>query len=358
VGRRGRRGPHSLTSWSRAVLLAAALSLAISGARGAEPAAAAAPELRIDGRTQGTTYRIRGFPRTALGARERHDLEDRVEARLARIDALMSSWREDSEIERFNGVGAGVSFTLSPENASLLARSHELWSMTEGAFDPTIGRSVRLWGFGGAPRRHDLPSAEEVETARLAGGFRNLVLDGRRGRKLQNGLRVDLSGIAQGYSVDEVFALLRDAGLRSLLVEIGGEVRAGEPPPGEKAWRVGIDTPAGGDALGPTLALVDVSVSTSGDYESALEVGGVRYSHILDPRTGRPATSGVASVTVVAPDCATADALATALSVLGADGALRLVEAHAELSYRLLLRNPGGSAFTERTSRGFTRWLW
>ncbi len=348
-----------MSSGPRPILLAATLALALPGARGGEPKdPPGANELRIDGRTQGTTYRVRGFAPKPLGAKERRDLEDRVEARLARIDALMSSWREDSEIERFNALGAGVGFELSEENAGLLARSHELWSLTEGAFDPTIGASVRLWGFGGAPRRHDLPTSADIESARLDGGFARLALDGRRARKLRDGLRVDLSGIAQGYSVDQVFELLQKAGLRSLLVEIGGEVRAGEPPPGEKAWRVAIDTPAGGDALGPVLGLVGASVSTSGDYESGFEVGGVRYSHILDPRTGRPATSGVASATVVAPDCATADALATALVVQGADEALRLIEAHPELSCRLLVREPAGGGFEERTSGRFARWRW
>jgi thiamine biosynthesis lipoprotein len=337
-----------------AALLAAALSAAAT-----RPAGLATPgELRLDGRTQGTTYRVRGFAPGPISAERAQELADRVEALLARIDTLMSSWREDSEVERFNRLPAGAPFTFSPENAALLARSRDIWTLTRGAFDPTVGSSVRLWGFGGAPKRHDVPDPAEVRAAREEGGFENLVLDGPTARKRRDGLRVDLSGIAQGYTVDQVFALLTAEGFRSLLVEVGGEVRAGAPPPGEKAWCVAIDSPAGG-SLGPVLALEDASVSTSGDYESGFVVDGVRYSHILDPRDGRPVRSGVASATVVAPDCATADALATALVVLGPREALALVESRSELACRLLVRPAdGGPGLTERTSSRFPLRLW
>jgi FAD:protein FMN transferase len=338
-------------------VLAAALPIAVANAPARESARpAATAQLRIDGRTQGTTYRIRGFASHTLAPGERELLAQRVEALLARIDSLMSSWREDSEVERFNRLPAGASFTFAPENATLLARAREIWRTTRGAFDPTIGSSVRLWGFGGARRRSDLPDAADVAAAQAQGGFANLELDGRSARKRRDGLRIDLGGIAQGYTVDQVFGLLRHAGFRSLLVEVGGEVRAGAPPPGERGWRVAVDSP-GGEALGPALALVDASVSTSGDYESAFEVDGIRYSHILDPRDGRPARTSVASATVIAPDCATADALATALVVLGPDDALSLIESRPELSCRLLLRD-GAGGFQERASDRFRRALW
>ena len=309
----------------------------------------------MDGRAQGTTYRVRGFTARVLSSDARQDLEDRVEGLLRRIDELMSSWRQDSEIERFNRLGAGIPFPLSPENADLLLRSREIWRLTDGAFDPTIGRSIRLWGFGGAPKRSDLPSGSDVEAARAEGGFQTVELDGRVLLKLRDGVCVDLNGIAQGYTVDRVFELLQGAGFDSLLVEVGGEVRAGAAPPGERAWRVGLESPVG-ESLGPTLALVGISVSTSGDYRSGFEVDGVRYSHILDPRVGRPVTTGVAEATVVARDCATADAMATALVVLGPEKALALVDRGAATACRLLVRE--GASFRERATTGFARWLW
>lgn len=339
----------------RAALLAGAVASAVTlRAMGVTPSPRL-DELRMDGRAQGTTYRVRGFTARALSSAARQDLEDQVEGLLHRIDALMSSWRQDSEIERFNRLAAGVPFALSAENADLLARSRAIWRMTDGAFDPTIGRAIRLWGFGGAPPRHDVPADAEVEAALADCGFRNVDLDGRVVRKRRDGVCIDLSGIAQGYTVDRVFDLLRGAGFDSLLVEIGGEVRAGAPPPGEKAWRVGIESPDEAP-VGPTMALVETSVSTSGDYRSGFEAGGVRFSHILDPRAGRPVGTGVASATVVAPDCATADALATAVIVLGPEKAMALVEGRRGLACRLLVRD--GHAFRERATAGFARWLW
>jgi thiamine biosynthesis lipoprotein len=138
-------------------------------------------------------------------------------------------------------------------------------------------------------------------------------------------------------------------------VEVGGEVRAGAPPPGEKAWRVGVESPDPA-SVGPTLALAEISVSTSGDYRSGFEVDGVRFSHILDPRVGRPVRTGVAVATIVARDCATADALATAAIVLGPEKALALIDRGGAAACRLLVRE--GDAFRERVSAGFSRWLW
>jgi FAD:protein FMN transferase len=340
----------------RAALGAALLAAAIASPETADPPPSPSlAELRMDGRTQGTTYRVRGFTAKPLSPAVRQDLEDRVEGVLRRIDELMSSWRQDSEIEGFNRLAAGVPFTLSAENAGLLARSREIWGLTDGAFDPTIGRSIRLWGFGGAPRRHDLPGDADVAAALADGGFGNVDLQGRTIRKLRDGVCIDLNGIAQGYSVDRVFELLRRAGFDSLLVEIGGEVRAGAPPPGERAWRVGVESPDEGP-VGPTMALVETSVSTSGDYRNSFEADGVRYSHILDPRIGRPVQTGVASATVVARDCATADALATAVIVLGPEKALALIEGQGAAACRLLVRE--GDAYRERVSAGFSRWLW
>jgi thiamine biosynthesis lipoprotein len=166
----------------RAAPLAALLTAAIATAgwtRAADLAPSPGPaELRMDGRAQGTTYRVRGFTARPLPAAARQALEDRVEGLLGRIDELMSSWRQDSEIERFNRLRAGIPFRLSVENAELLTRSREVWKLTDGAFDPTIGRAVRLWGFGGAPKRHDLPADAEVEAALADGGFQNVEIAG------------------------------------------------------------------------------------------------------------------------------------------------------------------------------------
>ncbi len=271
------------------------------------------------------------------------------------MDRLLSTWRDDSEIERFNASPAGVAFPLSPETADLLERSREIWSLTDGAFDPAIGAAVRLWGFGGAPHRTTLPSAYEVEAALGDGGMGHLSLAKGTVAKDRPGVRVDLNGIAQGYTVDRVFALLRSAGYARALVEIGGEVRVGEPPPGETAWRIGIDSPDSSVAgsLLSTLALVHAAVSTSGTYNSAFEVDGVEYSHILDPRDGRPIRNGMVLATVVAPDATTTDGLDTALMVLGPERSLALVAKLPGVDCFLLARRNG--ALVEFRSPGWGR---
>ena len=316
---------------------------------------AAADELRIEGRAQGTTYHLRAIGGGKGNALRTDAVRGRVEAELHRIDELMSAWRADSEIERFNRSAASVPFLLSRENAEIFERSERIWRLTGGAFDPAIGGTIRLWGFGGAARRSDVPSDEEIAASLREGGFANVVRKGRSVVKRARGLCIDLSGIAQGFAVDRLFDLLRREGYRSVLVEIGGEVRTGTPPPGETAWRIGIEEPGGDEgALHATLAVHDAAVSTSGDYRSGFNVGGTRYSHVLDPHDGRPIRTGVASATVVAPDSATADALATALMVLGPERALGVVDKLAHVDCLLLVRGENG--LREVRSPGMSRW--
>jgi len=311
--------------------------------------------LRIDGRTQGTTYRLRAFADAPASEARTAEIKARVEGELRLIDELMSSWREDIETERFNRSPADVPFLLSTETTDVLDLADRIWRITAGAFDPAIGRVIRLWGFGGAPRRRDVPSENEIAAALRESGWAHVVRDGRSLVKRRSGLCIDLSGIAPGYAVDRLFELLQHEGYRSVLVEIGGEVRAGAPPPGEPSWRVGIEEPDGSGSLRATLAVRNAAVSTSGDYRAGFEVDGLRYSHILDPHDGGPIRTGLASATVVAPDSATADALATALMVLGAEKAMALVERLPDVDCLLIFRRDG--RLEEVRSRGMSRWV-
>jgi FAD:protein FMN transferase len=283
-------------------------------------------ELRLAGRAQGTTYRVHAY-RPAPGSPPVDAVESQVTEELDHIDRLMSSWRDDSEIERFNATPAGTPFVLSPENAELMATSREVWQLTNGAFDPALGAVIRLWGFGGAAKRTTVPPAAEIEAARRDSGFDHVTLTGRTLSKDRAGVRIDLNGIAQGYTVDRVFGLLAAAGYSRALVEIGGEIRVGDPPPGAEGWQVGVDSPdASGDgSLATTLSLTHAAVSTSGTYRGAFIADGVEYSHILDPRNGRPIRNGMVMATVVAPDATTTDGLDTALMVLGPEKSLALV---------------------------------
>lgn len=316
--------------------------------------ASPAAEVRLSGRTMGTSYSIQAHPLDPAGT----GLRERVEAELARIDALMSSWRQDSEVSRFNGWPSAEPFEISPEMMAVLERSREVWKLTGGAFDPAIGRLVRIWGLGPWPSSGS-PSPEQIQEALAASGFEQLLLDGGRLRKKVPQLWIDVGGIAPGYAVDRVFEAIREEGYGPVLVEIGGEVRVGSPPPGREKWKIGVEQPHydGSRSLYATLELANVAVSTSGDYRKWIVSEGKRLSHILDPRTGRPADSGVVSATVVAPECATADALATALVVLGPEKGIRLVDSLSGVECLLLVE--GEKGLEERRSRGmdtyFTR---
>lgn len=243
-------------------------------------------------------------------------------ARIAELEARLSDYRSASEVSALARAAGGPARPVSPDLLAVLVRAQDLARRSDGAFDVTVGPLSLLWR--SARRRGELPSPEDVEAARARVGHASLLLDPltRRCRLARPGMRLDLGGIAKGYAADQALAALRRRGLRSALVTLGGEVVAGAPPPGRRGWTVAVRTP--GPEPAP-IVIRDAAVSTSGDAEQWLEVEGVRYSHVLDPRTGQPLV-GRRSVTVVAREGALADGLATALSVLGAERGLAFVE--------------------------------
>jgi FAD:protein FMN transferase len=236
-----------------------------------------------------------------------------------RIESVMSTWRPSSEISRLNGGAGGAPVTISRELYSLIDSSFFYSRATAGAFDVTVRPLVRLWGFqGGEPK---LPSDEEIASALSLVGYAAIVLDSAASTAaLPAGMQIDLAGIAKGYAVDRCVAVLAGLGVRSALVNIGGNIFAMGAPPGKKGWTIGVRDPNGGLDMVGTLVIRDEAVATSGNYENFVEIDGARYGHIIDPRTGRP-VSRVLSVTVVAPTGLASDALSTGLFVLGPDEA-------------------------------------
>lgn len=285
-----------------------------SGASGPVP-----ERLELAAPHMGTTARI------VVYAQDRARAETAVQAALARIaelDALLSDYRDDSEVARLARHTGGGAVAVGQDLLAVLVRSLDLARRSDGAFDVTVGPLSHLWRR--ARRRQELPSPDELRAALALVGPDGLVLDVAAGtaRLLRPGMRLDLGGIAKGYAADEALRVLRRYGLDSALVTLGGEVVAGSPPPGREGWTVALRTP-GPEPL--PLLLRDRAASTSGDAEQWLEVAGRRYSHVFDPRTGQ-ALTGHRSVTVVAVEGLLADGLATALIVLGPDRGLALVE--------------------------------
>lgn len=247
-------------------------------------------------------------------------------ARVAQLDATMSDYRESSELVSLCRRAGRGPVKVSEDLFRVLAGAQEWARRTDGAFDVTVGPLVQLWRR--ARRTGELPDARRLAQARKLTGYRKLHLDeqARSVRLDRSGMRLDLGGIAKGFAADEAIAVLKRRGISSALVAAGGDIAVSDPPPGTAGWLIAIASPGPSDRPSTQhLSLRAAAVSSSGDAEQYLEIGGVRYSHVVDPRTGLGVV-GRRSVTVVAPDGTTSDALATASSVLGTGRGLKLID--------------------------------
>lgn len=268
-------------------------------------------------------------------------LAKRAHVVLARVDSLMSNWTTTSEVARVNRVAATGPTVVQPEVAKVVDVSLRLWRESDGAFDITVEPLVRLWGFLGGPRR--VPSEDEMRAAFLRVGAQRVHFDSQAGtiRFENDGVKIDLGGIAKGYAVDVASESLATAGVTNALVDLTGNMRALGSPAGADHWRIGIRDPRDRTPYFARLSLFGgQGVSTSGKYEQFVAQNGKTYGHILDPRTGRPA-EGLISVTVVAANAFDADAWDTPLFVLGSAAARRKAKARDDIA--VVLVAPGTS---------------
>lgn len=295
--------------------------VAVMGATGVAAVAAASPT-HASGRhvftrpLMGTEFRLVVHDADSVAASA---AADRAFARIAELEAVLSDYDPASEVSRLSATaGEGRWVPVSADLWAVLSRAKEWADRSDGAFDPTVGSLTRLWRR--AARRGSVPGPEAVEAALLPVGHRRLALapDRRAVRLEAPGARLDLGGIAKGWAADVALELLAEAGFPRALVDAGGDVAAGAPPPGEEGWRVALPTASGAEEPDPAACVVRLAraaLATSGATERSVEVDGVRHSHVLDPRTGTALTHGRV-ITVLAPRAADADALASALSVL------------------------------------------
>ena len=281
----------------------------------------------LQGRTMGTTYTIRFLPE--LGSQSNEEMQRLIDEELNRVNQQMSTYLKDSEITRFNDSQSMDWFPVSLETAQVVALSLEISEVSNGAFDVTVGPLVDLWGFGPVKRKNEIPTDEEVETTKASVGFKKLEVrfDPPALKKLDTGLRVDLSAIAKGYGVDRVGEVLRSDGIANYFVEIGGEIIANGKRADGQLWQVGIEAPLDFKrSIQTIIGLSGAALATSGDYRNFFESEGKRFSHTIDPNTGRPVTHQLASVSVVADNCALADGIATCMMVMGTEQGLKLAE--------------------------------
>ena len=246
-------------------------------------------------------------------------LERALAAAVQQVDRQMSPWQPDSALNRLNRAAVGTWVALPPEMLSVLARALEIARLSAGAFDPTVGALVNAWGFGAA---RDAPDPAAIQAARSAGkhaGHTRLELDLASGRARKHAaLQVDLCGIAKGYAVDQMAAVLLAHGARHALVALDGELRALGSLADGAPWAIALESPQTGvRAAHGVIELADVALATSGDYRRFWDVGDARLAHTMDPRRATPVRNEVASVTVLAAECMDADAWATALLVAG-----------------------------------------
>jgi thiamine biosynthesis lipoprotein len=290
------------------------------------------------GATMGTTWSVKAvLPATTdLAA-----LEAMIQRALDSVVAEMSPWEPRSDLSRYNRAAPGSWTTLPAQTATVLRRAIAIAQATNGAFDPTLGALTDLWGFGPRPFSGEPPLAADITTLRDAGGWRRLTLDGDALFQ-PGGLKLDLNGIAKGFGVDQAAAALDRAEVKSYLVEVGGELRGTGAKPDGQPWWVELERPpTANDAEHTVVALHNLAVATSGDYRRFFDHDGRRYAHTLDPATGAPVAHATVSVTVLAQDCMSADAWATALTVMPPDAALAFATAH-DLATLIVSRSASG----------------
>jgi thiamine biosynthesis lipoprotein len=307
----------------------------------------------MEGRAQGTTYNIR-----YLGAPGK-DLHAQVDQLLKDFDKVFSNYRPDSDISRFNAQDSLEWFPVATELAELVQFSLDVSKKSEGAFDITIGALIKEWGFGPwKTKQHVIPSQSAIDAAKARGGWQNLDvrLKPPALRKKVTGLLVDLSGVAQGHAVDRVAQLLLSQGVNSFMVELGGEVITRGQKEGGQDWRIAIEAPQAerGEVV-LVIAPRGQGLATSGDYRAYFEEKGKRYSHIIDPRRGRPIEHKLASVSVLAKTCTDADAYAKVFMVLGPEEAERLAERLKMPVF--LISHQGAKDFTSKNLGGFERYI-
>lgn len=295
-------------------------------------------------------------PRAAMGSRfeisvvhadakRGQEAIDAAYAEIERIEALISEWRETSTVSELNRKAGVEPVEVTDELLNLTRRSIRISKLTDGAFDITFHTVGRLWNF--KSRTAPIPDEASIRSAMSDVGYQHLVIDETKHTIFldRKGTRIGFGGIGKGYAANRAVFVLKEHGVTGGVVNASGDIVVFGTQEDGKPWRIGIANPLDRDKLFAYLDITEQAVVTSGDYENYIEIDGVRYSHILDPRTGYPVTE-VRSVTIVCPDGELADALATSVSVLGVDGGLKLVNRLRGVE-AMLVDKDGGIHFSE-----------
>lgn len=309
--------------------------------------------LKLTGGAMGTHWQI---TISVPGDMDKDNLRQQIEAELDVVNRQFSTYLEDSEVSRFNALQSLAGEQVSPAVVEVTKAAQQISEQSNGAFDISVGPLVDLWGFG-PEIKVDPPSQQQIDATKQVVGYRYLKFKAHPPSlsKEKKGLKIDFSSIAKGYGVDRLASLLEQQGILDYLVDIGGELRVKGLNPHEQLWRIAIEKPGEGQRrVHELIQLEDTAVATSGDYHNYFEQDGVRYSHTIDPATGRPITHKLASVTVLHESAMMADGLATAINVLGEKKGIEFANRQG-LEVYMIVREADG--FKVRTTFKETRYV-
>ena len=311
--------------------------------------------LQIKGSTMGTYYQVS----YVLSAEQVSDnklltkqLQAKIDEQLELVNDQMSTYRPQSELSLFNK--SEKELVVSDATIKVVTKALEIYKQSGGAFDVTVGPLVNLWGFGPDKKPNKVPSAALIEKIQQEIGSQYLSVEGNKLVKSQPNLYVDLSSIAKGYGVDVIAEFLSNQGITNYLVDIGGELSAHGTKLDDVPWTIAIERPGLGQNVQRLLHVSDNAIATSGDYRNYFEFDGIRYSHTIDPSTGRPIHHKLVSVTVIDKSSMVADGLATAITVLGPKNGLEFAT---KLKQPVFLISKEGDKFIEAYTPEFEKFL-
>jgi len=310
--------------------------------------------ININGATMGTTFSVQ-IVNNKLNSNKK-TLEEKITDILVGVNKKMSTWDSASEISKINNMPVGHWVPVSSDSIFIYSLANAVSKKTNGAFDITTGNLIELWGFTTNDINNVIPSENEIKQAILNVGYEKLLINEMKSAVYKKyPFKLDLSAIAKGYAVDKIAEYLNKNKISAYLVEVGGEIRVKGKKRDEKKWKVAIETPLIQDRKAiKVINITDHAIATSGDYRNYYEIAGQRYSHTIDPFTGKPITHNLSSVTVISNTSAYADAIATALMVMGVDKGIKFCEKNGIPAYFIYKQD---NKFKVSMTRNFKKFL-
>ncbi len=299
------------------------------------------------GKTMGTYYSVK----IVASDLDEQKIEAQIETLLKEVNLVFSTYLEGSEVSKINKHPSSTPLEITPVMKELLNLSEDIYLKSSGYFDPTVGPLVNLWGFG-PNGKQKIPTEKNLEAKKKNVGFEKIFIQGNLLTKRDKDIYLDFSSIAKGQGVDDLSLVLESYGYKDYLIEIGGEVRARGKKPNGFFWAIGVEKPAQklGQTIQKVINLENKSIATSGSYRNYLKYGDKVFSHTIDPKTGKPVTHKLVSVSVIDGSCARADGWATALMSMGPQKGLKLAN-ELGLSAYFLVKDEQG--FKELSSKKF-----